>query len=234
MKKTPILIIAALLLFSCTKKQEPATYVDTFIGTGGHGHTYPGATAPFGMVQLGPDTRMDDWDGCSGYHISDNHILGFSHTHLSGTGCNDYGDFRFMPITGEKHYKSDDYRSSFRHETEIARPGFYSVVLDDYNIKVELASGVRAAMHRYTFPENANATVILDLKESTLSAEKIYEAWAKVENDNAISGFRRSGYWARDQYLYFYAEFSKPIVSYETTRKVLYMPLIFKTMALLS
>ena len=213
MKKTPILIITAFLLFSCAKKQEPASYVDNFIGTGGHGHTYPGATAPFGMVQLSPDTRMDDWDGCSGYHISDNHILGFSHTHLSGTGCNDYGDFRFMPITGEKHYKSDDYRSVFRHETEVARPGFYSVMLDDYNIKVELASGMRAAMHRYTFPEGANATVILDLKESTLSAEKIYEAWAKVENDNAISGFRRSGYWARDQYIYFYAEFSKPIVA---------------------
>ena len=211
MKKTPILIILALMLFSCAKKQEPVTYVDNFIGTGGHGHTYPGATAPFGMVQLSPDTRMDDWDGCSGYHISDNHILGFSHTHLSGTGCNDYGDFRFMPITGEKHYKSDDYRSAFRHETETARPGFYSVVLDDYDIKVELAAGVRAAMHRYTFPEGENATVILDLKESTLSNERIYEAWARVESENAISGFRRSGYWARDQYLYFYAEFSKPI-----------------------
>ena len=232
MKTTPILIIAtiSLLLAACTsqQKQNPAeslyspasiqdvaSNVDVFIGTGGHGHTYPGATAPFGMVQLSPDTRMDDWDGCSGYHISDDHILGFSHTHLSGTGCNDYGDFRFMPITGEKHYKSDDYRSAFRHETETARPGYYSVTLDDYNIKVELASGVRAAMHRYTFPENANATVILDLKESTLSTEKIYEAFAKVENDSAISGFRRSGYWARDQYLYFYAEFSKPIVSYE-------------------
>lgn len=232
MKTTPILIIAtvSLLLAACTSQQnqnpaeslyspasiqDVAANVDVFIGTGGHGHTYPGATAPFGMIQLSPDTRMDDWDGCSGYHISDDHILGFSHTHLSGTGCNDYGDFRFMPITGEKHYKSDDYRSAFRHETETARPGFYSVTLDDYNIKVELASGVRAAMHRYTFPENANATVILDLKESTLSAEKIYEAWAKVENDSAISGFRRSGYWARDQYLYFYAEFSKPIVSYE-------------------
>ena len=221
MKRTPILIITAFLLLfaACTTKQttiqDVAKNVDVFIGTGGHGHTYPGATAPFGMVQLSPDTRMDDWDGCSGYHISDNHILGFSHTHLSGTGCNDYGDFRFMPIVGEKHYKSDDYRSAFRHETESARPGSYSVVLDNYNIKVELAAGVRAAMHRYTFPEDTNATVILDLKESTLSNEKIYEAWAKVENDNAISGFRRSGYWARDQYLYFYAEFSKPIVAYE-------------------
>ena len=215
MKRIPLLIIIALLFSACSQKstQDVASFVDTFIGTGGHGHTYPGATAPFGMVQLSPDTRMDDWDGCSGYHISDNHILGFSHTHLSGTGCNDYGDFRFMPITGEKHYKSDDYRSAFRHETEVARPGYYSVVLDDYNIKVELAAGVRAAMHRYTFPEGANETVILDLKESTLSGEKIYEAWAKVENDNAISGFRRSGYWARDQYLYFYAEFSKPIIA---------------------
>ena len=217
MKKISLLIIALVFFASCTtkKNQEPVKYVDTFIGTGGHGHTYPGATAPFGMVQLSPDTRMDDWDGCSGYHISDNHILGFSHTHLSGTGCNDYGDFRFMPIIGDKHYKSDEYRSAFRHETEVARPGFYSVVLDDYNIKVELASGVRAAMHRYTFPQEGNAAVILDLKESTLSNEKIYEAWAKIENDNAISGFRRSGYWARDQYLYFYAEFSKPIKAYE-------------------
>ena len=226
MKRISLLVVVVLLLAACTSSpkiadsgREPASYVDNFIGTGGHGHTYPGATAPFGMVQLSPDTRMDDWDGCSGYHISDNHILGFSHTHLSGTGCNDYGDFRFMPIVGEKHYKSDDYRSSFRHETEVVRPGFYSVVLDDYNIKVELAAGVRAAMHRYTFPQGENATVILDLKESTLSAEKIYEAWAKVENDNAISGFRRSGYWARNQYLYFYAEFSKPIKSHEQNKE---------------
>ena len=217
MKRISLLLIGLIFFAACStkNKQELVKYVDTFIGTGGHGHTYPGATAPFGMVQLSPDTRMDDWDGCSGYHITDNHILGFSHTHLSGTGCNDYGDFRFMPIVGEKHYKSDDYRSAFRHETEVARPGFYSVVLDDYNIKVELAAGVRAAMHRYTFPQEGNTSVILDLKESTLSAEKIYEAWAKVENDNAISGFRRSGYWARDQYLYFYAEFSKPIKSHE-------------------
>jgi len=225
MKKVKYLLsigVVALLGVACSSEpkiadsgREPVSYVNTFIGTGGHGHTYPGATAPFGMIQLSPDTRMDDWDGCSGYHYSDNHILGFSHTHLSGTGCNDYGDFRFMPVTGEKHYKSHDYRSSFRHENETARPGYYSVVLDDYNIKVELASGTRAAMHRYYFPKEANATVLLDLKESTLSAEKLYDAWAKVENDNVVSGFRRSGYWAKDQFLYFYAEFSKPIKSYD-------------------
>ena len=222
MKKLSFLFGIALLITACASEpqiadsgREPASYVNTFIGTGGHGHTYPGATAPFGMIQLSPDTRMDDWDGCSGYHYSDNHILGFSHTHLSGTGCNDYGDFRFMPFTGEKHYDSDSYRSEFRHETETARPGFYSVVLDDYDIKVELASGTRAAMHRYTFPQGQNASVILDLKESTLSREKLYDAWVKIEGDNAISGFRRSEYWARDQYIYFYAEFSKPIKSYD-------------------
>ncbi|MBO4573726.1 MAG: GH92 family glycosyl hydrolase [Bacteroidales bacterium] len=225
MKKLTFLLVVALFLTACSSEpeiadsgREPVSYVNVFIGTGGHGHTYPGATAPFGMVQLSPDTRMDDWDGCSGYHYSDDHILGFSHTHLSGTGCNDYGDFRFMPVVGEKHYKSDEYRSAFRHETEVARPGYYSVVLDDYNIKVELASGVRAAIHRYYFPQGENASVILDLKESTLSAEKIYEAWAKVEGENAISGFRRSGYWARDQYIYFYAEFSKPIKKHDNTK----------------
>jgi predicted alpha-1,2-mannosidase len=225
MKKSALLLVVAIFFAACSSEpqiadsgREPAEYVNTFIGTGGHGHTYPGTTAPFGMIQLSPDTRMDDWDGCSGYHYTDDHILGFSHTHLSGTGCNDYGDFRFMPTMGKRQYTSDGYRSAFRHENEAARPGFYSVLLDDYNIKVELAAGTRAAMHRYTFPQGGDATVMLDLKESTLSAEKIYEAWAKVEGDNAISGFRRSGYWARDQYIYFYAEFSKPIKKYDNTK----------------
>lgn len=162
MKKSALLLVVAMFFAACSSEpqiadsgREPAEYVNTFIGTGGHGHTYPGATAPFGMIQLSPDTRMDDWDGCSGYHYTDDHILGFSHTHLSGTGCNDYGDFRFMPTMGKRQYTSDGYRSAFRHENEAARPGFYSVLLDDYNIKVELAAGTRAAMHRYTFPQEA-------------------------------------------------------------------------------
>ena len=128
-----ILPLMLLILAACQTKQEvkpiedAAAYVDPFIGTGGHGHTFPGATVPFGMVQLSPDTRMNDWDGCSGYHTSDNTILGFSHTHLSGTGCADYGDFRFMPVVGEvkldKGIAEDTttgYRSSLNHENEDA------------------------------------------------------------------------------------------------------------------
>lgn len=227
MKRLLLIVAASLLIAACAREPkiadsgcDPASYVNNFIGTGGHGHTYPGATAPFGMVQLSPDTRMDSWDGCSGYHISDTVILGFSHTHLSGTGCNDLGDFRFMPVTGEKTFVSGfygnvkGYKSTFCHKNEKAVPGYYSVLLDDYNIKVELAAGTRVAMHRYTYPEGENASVILDMKESTLSQEKIFESWVRVENDHAISGFRRSGYWAKDQYLYFYAEFSKPIKSF--------------------
>ncbi len=218
MKKITLLIIAISLFFSCStpknEKQDLAQYVNPFIGTGGHGHTYPGAIAPFGMIQNSPDTRMDSWDGCSGYHISDTTILGFSLTHLTGTGCNDYGDFRFAPVTGKVSLKSKDYASSFRHENESAKAGYYSVVLDDNNIKVELTAGERAAMQRYTFPQTNDAHIIVELQESNTSAETIHESFVTIESDNAISGFRRTGQWASNQYLYFYAEFSKPFVGY--------------------
>ena len=220
MKKRVLLPVLAIVfvMFSCSEasnqKQDLAQYVKPFIGTGGHGHTYPGAVAPFGMIQNSPDTRMDSWDGCSGYHISDTTILGFSLTHLTGTGCNDYGDFRFVPITGKPAFDSKDYCSSFRHENESARAGYYSVILDDYNIKVELTASERAAMQRYTFPQTDEAHLIIELQESNLSAETIHESFITIESDNAISGFRRTGYWASDQYLYFYAEFSKPFTGY--------------------
>ena len=198
---------------------DPANYIDPFIGTGGHGHTFPGATVPFGMVQFSPDTRMNDWDGCSGYHTSDNTILGFSTTHLSGTGCSDYGDFRFMPIVGDvKLDKGDEentasgYRSAFQHENEDAKAGYYSVLLDDYNTKVELTTGDRIGMMRCTFPQGADAHLFLDMVEG-VNDEFVYESWLQVENENAISGFRRTRDWASEQYLYFYAEFSKPMMS---------------------
>ena len=219
MKRITLLIIAiSFLFFSCStqknEKQDLAQYVNPFVGTGGHGHTYPGAIAPFGMIQNSPDTRMDSWDGCSGYHISDTTILGFSLTHLTGTGCNDYGDFRFAPITGKPSFNSKEYSSSFKHENEVAKAAYYSVLLDDYNIKVELTAGERVAMQRYTFPQTNDAHIIVELQESNTSAETIYESFITIESDNAISGFRRTGQWAKDQYLYFYAEFSKPFTGY--------------------
>ena len=198
---------------------DPANYVDPFIGTGGHGHTFPGATVPFGMVQFSPDTRMNDWDGCSGYHTSDNTILGFSTTHLSGTGCSDYGDFRFMPIVGEVKLDKGDanntasgYRSAFRHENEDAKAGYYAVLLDDYNTKVELTTGDRIGMMRCTFPKSEEAHLFLDMVEG-VNDEFVYEANLTVESETAISGFRRTRDWAKEQYLYFYAEFSKPFNS---------------------
>lgn len=200
--------------------ENPASYVDPFIGTGGHGHTFPGATVPFGMMQFSPDTRMNDWDGCSGYHNSDRTILGFSTTHLSGTGCSDYGDFRFMPIVGEvKLDKGSDndtqsgYRSAFNHENEDAKAGYYAVLLDDYNTKVELTTGNRVGMMRCTFPQSTDAHLFLDMVEG-VNDEFVYEAFVEVENDHAVSGFRRTRDWANEQYLYFYAEFSKPFISY--------------------
>ena len=225
MKKL-ILPLLFLALAACNKQPEvnyvtdPANYVDPFIGTGGHGHTFPGATVPFGMVQFSPDTRMNDWDGCSGYHTSDNTILGFSTTHLSGTGCSDYGDFRFMPIVGEVLLDKGDeentasgYRSAFQHENEDAKAGYYAVLLDDYNTKVELTTGDRVGMMRCTFPKSTDAHMFLDMVEG-VNDEFVYEANLKIEGANAISGFRRTRDWANEQYLYFYAEFSKPFKGY--------------------
>ena len=202
---------------------DPANYVDPFIGTGGHGHTFPGATVPFGMVQFSPDTRMNDWDGCSGYHTSDNTILGFSTTHLSGTGCSDYGDFRFMPFTEEfkldwdlpdiaAYERCDSLYShaGFKHEDEEAQAGYYSVVLDD-SVKVELTTGDRVGMMRCTFPKGKLGRLMLDM-EHGVNDEYVYETELNVVNDRIISGFRRTRDWANDQYLYFYAEFSKPFV----------------------
>ena len=218
------LMLLALAACSTQPKAEyvtdPANYVDPFIGTGGHGHTFPGATVPFGMVQFSPDTRMNDWDGCSGYHTSDHTILGFSTTHLSGTGCSDYGDFRFMPVVGEVIFDKGEedktatgYRSAFQHENEEAQAGYYAVLLDDYNTKVELTTGDRVGMMRCSFPQGADAHMLLDMVEG-VNDEFVYDASLKVEGPNAISGFRRTRDWAREQYLYFYAEFNKPIKDY--------------------
>jgi putative alpha-1,2-mannosidase len=188
-------------------------WVNPFIGTGGHGHTFPGATMPFGMVQLSPDTRTDNWDGSSGYHYSDDIIYGFSHTHLSGTGIPDYCDILFMPTVGEPQFfaKEGDrltngYASKFSHSNEHAEPGYYSVKLDDDNILAEMTATRRVGMHRYTFPTSDKGNIILDLKWR----DKVLDAQFKISGPNRIEGYRRSSSWAKDQIIYFVAEFSKP------------------------
>ena len=211
-KRYTFCFLLILLFAGCdNSKETPYSLVDPFIGTGGHGHTYPGAAFPFGMVQLSPDTRQDSWDGCSGYHHSDTAILGFSHTHLSGTGVGDYGDIRFMPVTNPALVmEGAGYASTFRHETETAEPGYYRVRLDDPGVNVELTVGLRAGLHRYTYPADSSAFVIIDLSESVTS-DRILESGIYRIDDHTVAGFRRTDGWADDQYIFFYAEFSQPL-----------------------
>ena len=212
-KRFVSLALLALFFYACQPQTDvlqvtdPASYVDPFIGTGGHGHTFPGATVPFGMMQFSPDTRMNDWDGCSGYHTSDDTILGFSTTHLSGTGCSDYGDFRFTPAVG------DDICAGFSHENEWAKPGYYCVAFDNPKVIAGLATGDRVGMMRCTFPKSDQAKLLLNMVQG-VNDEYVYESTLVVESPTTVTGFRRTRDWANDQYLYFYAEFSKPMASY--------------------
>ena len=196
--------------------KEYTGYVNPFIGTGGHGHTHPGAMLPHGMIQPGPDTRIDGWDSCSGYYYEDSTINGFAHTRLSGTGCADFGDFLLMPTVGEqkvgylgKESQQRPFASAFSHENEHAEPGYYSVFLDTYGVKAELTATGRAAMHRYTFPESKESGFILDMgyniQQQTNQAMEV-----EAVNDTVLRGYKRSAYWAWQQDLYFYAVFSKP------------------------
>lgn len=185
-------------------------YVNPFIGTGGHGHTFPGATMPFGMMQLSPDTRLDGWDGCSGYHYSDNYIYGFSHTHLSGTGVSDYGDILLMPTNNIQFNNGADgkkgYRAPFSHDQEIAEPGYYKVHLDSTNIDVELTVSKRSGIHKYTFPKDNKQIVILDLEHR----DEVLNSKVNVYSNTEISGFRHSKAWATNQRLYYNIQFSRP------------------------
>jgi predicted alpha-1,2-mannosidase len=216
-KETILLLLISVFSAALSFAQKsPADYVNTFIGTGGHGHTYPGATMPFGMVQLSPDTRLEGWDGCGGYHYDDNYIFGFSHTHLNGTGVPDLCDILFMPTTGETRWNNGSdgkpgYGSHFKHSSESSEPGYYKVVLDDYKITAELTATTRAGMHCYTFPASGESNILVDL----FHRDEVLESSIKVISDTQIEGLRRSRSWAQDQYVYFVAEFSKPFSSYE-------------------
>jgi len=218
-----IVLLTVALISACnnsgnseSQNSDNTKFVNTFIGTGGHGHTFPGATTPYGMVQLSPDTRTLGWDACGGYHYTDSSIIGFSHTHLSGTGISDLGDILFMPFTGEAKLKAgtaDDpdsgYRSRFNHESEKSEPGYYSVLLKDYNIKAELTATARTGFHRYTFPENNTAGIIIDLGHN-IYGDRSPEHEFRIISDTEIEGLKRSGGWAKDQYVFFYAKFNKP------------------------
>ena len=191
-------------------------YVNPFIGTGGHGHTHPGAMVPHGMIQPGPDTRIDGWDSCSGYYYEDTTINGFAHTRLSGTGCADFGDFLLMPTVGVQRTdflgtesQKRPFASAFSHEKEYAEPGYYSVFLDTYGVKAELTSTERAAMHRYTFPESKESGFILDM-DYNIQQQINQVMEVEAVNDTVLRGRKRSAYWAYRQDLYFYAVFSKP------------------------
>ena len=200
---TSVLIFISTFTFAQNFQQ----HVNPFIGTGGHGHTFPGATTPFGMVQLSPDTRIDgSWDGCSGYHFSDDVIYGFSHTHLNGTGVSDFGDIMLMPTMGEPSFDNKIYSSKFSHANEKASAGFYSVKLEKHNIDVRLTTSTRVGFHEYTFNNSGQANIILDLNHR----DKLLEGEVTFISPTKILVKRRSESWARDQYVFALIELNKP------------------------
>ena len=214
-KRTWLSAGLCLLSLSCFGK-SPLDCVNPMIGTDEHGHVYPGATAPFGMVQLSPDTRDNGWDGCSGYHYSDTSILGFTHNHLTGTGCPDLGNILLMPTVGTVRLIPGDrpgegYRARFSHADETARPGYYSVLLPDYGVKVELTATERAGFHRYTFPATDQAHVVVDLQHGI--GNNVTEAQLTIEDGHTASGYRRSEGWGGGKVYYFVMEFSRPFDS---------------------
>ena len=236
MKKAFSIIAAALLTAGASLAQNPVDYVNPIIGTDGMGHTFPGACAPFGIVQLSPDndTIPHNVDGkyqpkvyeyCAGYQYQDKTIVGFSHTHFSGTGHSDLGDILVMPATGEIRLNpgtADDpdggYRSRFSHDTESARPGYYEVTLADYGVKAQLTATQRVGVHRYTFPKDEDGHVVIDLQHGIYNYDgKTLWAEMRVENDTLLTGYRITSGWARTNYTYFAISLSQPITEYGYT-----------------
>ncbi len=230
------LLLSALLLLAFTlsaQQKEVTQYVNPFIGTARMGHTYPGATLPFGMVQLSPDTdtlpyavngkyNQAVYRYCAGYQHNDPTLVGFSHTHFSGTGHSDLGDILLMPTQGKLQLNpgtadapQNGYRSAYRHENETASPNYYSVILDDHHIRAELTTSDRVGMHRYTFEEAGPAHLVLDLIHGIYPYEnKSVWTFLRLENDSLLTGYRQTNGWARTRTQYFAIAFSKPVKSY--------------------
>ena len=222
-----LLAAAALILAACSshKEEDFTSYVNPMIGTGGHGHVFVGANVPFGLVQLGPTSIPQQWDWCSGYHDSDSTVIGFSHTHLSGTGIGDLFDITVMPVTGEtkpergKEADKDSGAWSYaRRSTQVCKPGYYSVELERYGIKAELTATQRVGFHRYTFPQTENAAIVFDL-ENGGCWDDVTDSGFQVEKDpeghvKAFGGYRYSKGWAKNQKIFFWAELSRPALSF--------------------
>jgi predicted alpha-1,2-mannosidase len=232
MKKVFVCFVL-LALQSELMAQNFIQYVNPLIGTQKMGHTFPGATVPFGSVQLSPDTdqqphniggkyNKDAYKYCAGYQYDDKSIVGFAHTHFSGTGHSDLGDFLIMPTTGdlqlepgEKDKPKSGFRSAFSHENELAEPNYYKVLLEDHNILAEMTTSTRVGFHQYTFPQSDNAHIILDLMHGIYNYDdKNVWTFARVENDHTIVGYRQTNGWARTRTVYFAMEFSKPFTNY--------------------
>ena len=244
-KNLVLFFVLPFILVSCKQEngknndfQEPAkkltSYVDPFIGTGGHGHTYPGASSPFGMVQVSPDNGISGWDWCSGYHYSDSLVAGFSHLHLSGTGIGDLADILFMPVNKKidltkevKERKDIPYLSKYSHIDETAKPGYYQLFLEDFDVNVELSASQRTAYHKYTFGEGEEKSVVIDLGFA-INWDEPTETSIKVEDEYTISGYRHSTGWANNQKVFFVAKFSTPIIKSELSFNETKYPIFFR------
>ena len=226
--KLLLTLLFAGILVSCHQNKQIAgetdytQFVDPFIGSSYHGHVFVGASTPFGAVQLGPNNPTQGWDWCSGYHYSDSLLIGFAHTHLSGTGIGDLGDILFMPLPGDYTpvFNEDepyDWQAKYTHKDEVVKPGYYSIEIERYGVKAELTATDRVGFHKYDFKKEGNSKVLIDLKYGT-GWDNLTKGELKQVNGNSIEGFRFSSGWAKDQRVFFYTEFSKDIKNFEIVR----------------
>ena len=221
-KRHALALLTGPLLAAASARAEysPVEAPLPMVGTAGHGHAYPGAIVPFGMMQLSPDTPMPGWDGCSGYHYSDSVINGFSHTHLAGTGCGCLGDILLAPTVGEIRLSAGEpgksYSSRFSHAQEVATPGYYRVYLETPRVTAELTAAARSGLHRYTFPASDAAHIVIDLEHGVGNGP--VEASMRIENNTTISGSRVSEGWGGRRAIYFVMQFSKPFEAFGIER----------------
>ena len=238
MKKILLSAVAWLVMATgMTQAEDLTQYVDPLIGSAEHGHVFVGANVPYGFVQLGPSNIKQDWDWCSGYNRSDSTIIGFAHTHLSGTGCGDLHDIMVMPVTGQVTYARghhEDQQSglwSYQDRTkERAQAGYYATHLKRYHIDAELTATSRVGLHRYTFPESSKAAIVIDLVHGG-GWDRFRESAIRIVDDHTIEGYRYSGGWADDERIYFRAEFSRPFETHVFIEGTRYFRANFKTRA---